>query len=329
MINVILYTRPNCTPCEQAKADLESLQAQIPHSLTVVDITTNPDLLRAYAEKVPVIETGPYRAEAPFDRQKLMMILGASRDRHTALEESPDYQKRRKRAAQVQSGDKLSAWVSHHYVWLIGIMLALYVGLPFLAPTLMKVGAPGAANVIYTVYSPLCHELGFRSFYLYGEQPFYPRETAGVSGVRTFGQATGLDEYDLLAARAHVGDEILGYKVALCQRDVALYLSMLGFVIIFGITGKRIKPLHWALWIVLGMGPIGLDGFSQLFSQIPGLDAYIPYRESTPFLRVFTGALFGFTTAWFGIPYVEESMRETREILARKFATISARQTGE
>jgi hypothetical protein len=41
---------------------------------------------------------------------------------------------------------------------------------------------------------------------------------------------------------------------------------------------------------------------------------------------VFPGALFGFTTAWFGIPHIEASMRETRRVLTKKFAAASARQ---
>jgi uncharacterized membrane protein len=65
-----------------------------------------------------------------------------------------------------------------------------------------------------------------------------------------------------------------------------------------------------------------LDGFSQLFSQFnfPWLAALLPYRESTPFLRVLTGALFGFSTAWFAYPYIEESMAETRQFFIKKFA---------
>jgi hypothetical protein len=44
----------------------------------------------------------------------------------------------------------------------------------------------------------------------------------------------------------------------------------------------------------------------------------IPYRESTPLLRTITGFLFGFLTAWFGYPYVEESMSENRKYLESK-----------
>ena len=89
-------------------------------------------------------------------------------------------------------------------------------------------------------------------------------------------------------------------------------------------SGRRLKPLHWVLWVLLGIGPIGLDGFSQLFSQMnwAWLSAIIPYRESTPLLRVLTGGLFGFATAGFAFPYMEESMAETRQFFIKKFAAI-------
>jgi uncharacterized membrane protein len=115
----------------------------------------------------------------------------------------------------------------------------------------------------------------------------------------------------------------VGYKVAFCQRDVAIYGGMLIFGMVFAATGRKIRPLHWILWILIGMLPIALDGFSQLFSQIPPLD-FIPYRESSPLLRTLTGFLFGFTTAWFGFPLLEESMTETRVVLATKKARVTA-----
>lgn len=70
---------------------------------------------------------------------------------------------------------------------------------------------------------------------------------------------------------------------------------------------------------------MGLDGFSQLFSQMEWswLVNILPYRESTPFLRVLTGALFGFTTAWFAYPYMDESMAETRQFFIKKFASLA------
>jgi uncharacterized membrane protein len=150
--------------------------------------------------------------------------------------------------------------------------------------------------------------------------------------VKTFEEVSGIPRLDdpysatRFEARKYVGDEGAGYKVALCERDVAIYAAILLFGIVFGFTGRRIKPLHWMVWVFLGLGPIGLDGFSQLLSQFnwEWLAAVIPYRESTPLLRVLTGAFFGLFTAWFAYPNIEESMNETRQYFIKKFAAIEA-----
>ena len=277
-----------------------------------------------------MVEVGPYTLFAPITKEQLKMTLSAASDRRGQLQSigGETYEARVRRSQQVTTADRFSYWLSRHYLALIILMLLVYVGLPFLAPTLMKAGLTAPARAIYIIYSPLCHQFGFRSFFLFGEQAYYPLPEAGVSGVKTFDQVTGLQDLSnpnslsRLEARNFTGDETTGYKVALCERDVAIYLGLMLFGIIFAITGRRIPPLHWTLWLILALGPIGLDGFSQLFSQFnfTWLASLVPYRESTPFLRVLTGGLFGFCTAWFSIPYMEESMAETRQLFIKKFA---------
>lgn len=330
MITVTLFTRKNCHLCEQAKADLEALQGVVPHRLVEIDIESDPVLHQKYLTEIPVIEVGPYRKAAPFTRQDLQVTLSAARDRQDSLERigAEDYRARVRRGQQVSGADRFSFWLSQHYLLLLNLIVLLYVGIPFLAPVLMKAGLEAPARVIYAAYSPLCHQLGFRSMYLFGEQMVYPRALAGMDGLKTFSEATDLDEFDLWAARRFVGNEQVGYKVALCERDVAIYLSIVLFGLVYAATGRRLPKLHWVLWLFLGIGPIGLDGFSQLFSQaLPGLESILPMRESTLTLRLLTGSLFGFMTAWFGYPYIEESMRETREVLVKKFAILD--QTGK
>jgi uncharacterized membrane protein/glutaredoxin len=332
MLTVTLYTRKNCPPCEQAKADLESIQEKYPHQLIEIDIDTDPGLKNKYLTEIPVVEVGPYALKAPFDKQKLMMTLGAAGDRRGQLDRlgREDHLDRVRRGHEISRGDRMMDWFSRHYLAVINFFMLLYFGLPILAPTLMKAGATLPANVIYTIYKPLCHQFGFRSFFLFGEQAYYPLAEAGISGVKTFEEVTGFQDLDNPAAfsrfqaRQFTGNETVGYKLALCERDMAIYGSILFFGVLYAATGRRIKPLHWTLWVLIGMGPIGLDGFSQLFSQMnwEWLASLLPYRESTPFLRVLTGALFGLTTAWFAYPYMEESMSETRQFFIKKFASI-------
>ncbi len=334
MLNVTLFTRTGCKLCDEVKADLQDLQAQYPHRLAEVDIDADASLVAAYGQIIPVVEVGPYTLKAPITRQKLQMTLGAASDRKNQLEQldDPIYKHRLKKGKNVTTGDRISFWIAKKYLLILNLFMLLYAGLPFLAPTLMKLGAETPANLIYRMYKPLCHQFGFRSFFLYGEQPFYPLAEAGMTGYKTFEEVSGIPNLDdpysftRFEARNYIGDETVGFKVALCERDVAIYLAIMGFGVVYGLTGRRLKSLHWMLWLLIGIGPIGLDGFSQLFSQFnwEWLNALVPYRESTPFLRVLTGALFGLATAWFAYPNIEDSMSETRQYYMKKFAVSQA-----
>jgi len=321
MITVTLYSREDCHLCEQARGDLETLKAKIPFRLVVIDVDSSPELRNAYGDEVPVVEAGPYRLKAPFDLQELRMTIGAAHDRDTQLEELQGqvYQAREQRSQSWGTADRFTYWFSRHYLAVFNLLVLVYAGLPVLAPVLMKSGLPGPAGLIYRSYGIVCHQLAYRSFFLFGEQSAYPRAVAGIPGL-TYGQVSGLGEastaQDLYAARAFIGNAQTGYKIALCERDISIYAAILLFGILFAMSGRRLPPLPWYLWIVIGMVPIGADGFSQLLSQPPF--NFLPFRESTPFLRAFTGFLFGFVTAWFGYPLVEETMVETRRIMATK-----------
>ena len=321
MITVTLYTKQNCSLCDQAAADLKALAKDYPHTLAEVDIEADADLNAAYGERVPVLQVGPYTLEAPFDHQKIQMTLAAARDRLAQTKDDSQIQARRQRGAHFSGADRFTHWLSRRYMVLLNVFLAVYVGLPFLAPVLMNAGMTAAARPIYSVYGAVCHQMAFRSWFLFGEQPAYPRASANVEGLQTYGEVTGMDEEDLLAARAYVGNEDVGYKVAFCERDIAIYGAMFLFGMVFAATGRRIRSLPFWLWMLIGIAPIAIDGFSQLFSQIPSF-ALWSYRESTPLLRSLTGGLFGLTTAWFGFPLVEESMSETRQMLAAKRARL-------
>ena len=140
--------------------------------------------------------------------------------------------------------------------------------------------------------------------------------------MQSFGQVSGISEDNIFAAREFIGDDQIGYKVGFCQRDVAIYAGILIFGVIFGIFARKLPGLPWYLWIILGILPVALDGFSQLLSQ-PPFNLW-PYRESTPFLRSLTGFLFGFSTAWFGYPQVESAMRDTRKTLTVKISRLKS-----
>ena len=213
---------------------------------------------------------------------------------------------------------------SRHWLAAFSLVVLVYAGLPFMAPTLMKVGATGPARVIYTLYSPFCHQFAFRSFFLFGPQAAYPRELAGTDLV-SYGEATGLDEGDVIAARRYVGDETVGYKTALCERDIGIYVGIFiaGLVYAFVRNRRSVKPLPLKFWFLLGIVPIALDGGTQLISQL-GVFPF-PARESTPFLRTATGLLFGAMNIWMAYPHVDQAMKETHTTTAAKIAVAEQR----
>jgi uncharacterized membrane protein len=208
-------------------------------------------------------------------------------------------------------------------------LISIYVILPFAAPTLMQLGATGPANVIYGIYSPFCHQFVFRSFFLYGEQPVYPRDNTGSDWTPFEAYAEDLPAFEgvdldtfnvdlIMAARDFKGNDEMGYKMTLCERDIFIYLALLtgGFIYAIPVVRRRLRPAPIWLYAFLGLGPIGIDGFSQLLGY-PPFELWPP-RETLPIFRVVTGALFGLMSAWLAFPYLELAMRDTREQIELK-----------
>ena len=55
MKTVTLYTRPGCHLCDDARAALEELRAQVDFEIHEVNIETDDALHAAYLERIPVI----------------------------------------------------------------------------------------------------------------------------------------------------------------------------------------------------------------------------------------------------------------------------------
>lgn len=194
-------------------------------------------------------------------------------------------------------------WFLRHWLAVLNLWWFLYVGIPFLAPVLMKANLEGPARLIHLAYQPLCHQLPHRSWYLFGERPFYSMEELLRRGVAP----------ELLVPHGYMGDPVLGYKVPLCQRDTAIYGTIFLAGLAFALTRRRWRPLPLWAYLLFGVTPVVLDGGIQIVSQI--LVFLFPTAgfvaiESTPLRRVVTGALFGLATVWMVYPYVHRATWE-------------------
>jgi uncharacterized membrane protein len=247
--------------------------------------------------------------------------------------------------------DRIFHTLARRWLLFLNLGVALYVGLPMLAPVLMNAGLTGPAALLYRVYSPMCHQLASRSFFLFGEQIAYPREIAGSRLTPIEAYMPGLPEFAeasadpaewatfLWPARRFVGNEQMGYKMALCQRDISLYLSILVGGLAYGLLRRRgpLRPMSFWLFLLVGIGPIALDGFSQLFSQffvgtqLDALARLFPLRESSPLLRSLTGAVFGLSIVWLVYPRLDVQFTMTaddieRRLVAREREVVSSGQ---
>lgn len=316
MVEVFLLTsNPTSDKVGKITTRLTLLQDSFPHQLHLIDLRQQA-FFKKRAEETLIVRVDEKQVLNSEDPESISLAL---REAHKNAN-SPVY---RPAMAKDSLGarERFSLWFSRHYLAMINTILALYFFLPILAPVMMKLGQAEPANTIYGLYRPLCHQLAYRSFFLFGEQAYYPLEVQTDSDRLSYSQVSGNPGEDMQLASAFIGNERTGYKIALCQRDIAIYGSLLLFGLVFVFAKKRFKPLSWWLWVLLAIGPMGLDGVWQLVSRMQlSFLSWLPMHESTPILRVLTGAAFGWFTAWFGFPTIEESVCDERSNLEAKAA---------
>lgn len=53
--HVVVYSRPGCHLCEEAKASIEAVRRRVEFTIEEVNIESNPELLARYQYDIPVI----------------------------------------------------------------------------------------------------------------------------------------------------------------------------------------------------------------------------------------------------------------------------------
>jgi uncharacterized membrane protein len=193
--------------------------------------------------------------------------------------------------------DKAIFQLAKHWLAVANLFWGLYVFLPILAPAFMNLGWTTPANVIYTLYRPACHQRPERSYFIGGESFVYTPEELTAAGLQVGPFARD------------IGNEAVGWKVAFCERDVAIYGSILVAGLAYGLLRRRMGGWKMRfLYFVLFMVPMGLDGVLQLF----------PFHESNWWLRTLTGVIFGVGAVIFAYPYLQEGFDDILRSLNRK-----------
>ena len=167
-----------------------------------------------------------------------------------------------------------------HWLFTLNAALAAFLTGALAAPLLAAVGLTGVAATLYAAYHFACHQWAFRSFFLFGPQPIavYNQDELTSFGTDPFGFS---------------GAAELGWKMAFCERDLAIYVGLLLVGLLYA-RRRDLQPAGFGVYALLIL-PMAVDGFTQLFG----------WRESTWQLRVLTGLVFGLASAWLVFPRVD------------------------
>lgn len=193
--------------------------------------------------------------------------------------------------------DKAIFRVAKHWLALMNLFWGLYVGLPLLAPVFMSAGWDFPAKAIYTIYRPACHQRPERSYFFGGSQLVYTPEELAAGGV------------DLDPFVRDIGNETVGWKVAFCERDVAIYGSVFLAGLVYALVRRRLQKWRMPFrYFLIFLIPMGIDGILQLFG----------FYESNWIMRTITGVVFGIGAVFFAYPYVEEGFADVRRTISSK-----------
>jgi len=184
--------------------------------------------------------------------------------------------------------------VAKHWLLMVNVVMAVYAALPISAPVLMTTGHTLAAHLIYMCYQPLCHQLPERSFFLFGPQFTYTLAELE----HMIGPSVPL---------RYIGSPALGYKTAVCQRDLATFLATLLAGLAFALLRRRLRPLSIRAFALLCV-PMVLDGLGQL----------LMLWESTWWSRTSSGMLFGVACVWLAYPYIQVGMNDVLRVVEKE-----------
>ncbi len=167
-------------------------------------------------------------------------------------------------------------------ILLIGFLTTLN-GLPFLAPFFMKIGWEGVGQIIYWIYSGLCHQMAQRSFFLFGPQGFQMYSLEQLP-IRLAGLSTA---EQLLALRRFIGNETMGWKVAWSDRMVYMYAALLLVALTYAFLRRRVQIKPLPLWGAFALSlPMLIDGGTHWLSDLAGFGQ--GFRETNAWLAVLT-----------------------------------------
>ncbi len=227
------------------------------------------------------------------------------------------------RTHHLSTGRRLTDWFARHWFASVVGALALWTGLPFVAPLAMHWGWTGLGSAIYTLYSFQCHQLPERSFFLFGPKAMYSLAEIQAAWVKTTNP---------LVLRQFIGNPAMGWKMAWSDRMVAMFTSLPLFALVYYPFRRKIRPLPiWAF--VLLLIPVAVDGGTHMLSDVFAFGTGVGFRDTNAWLagltrnsfqpwfyagdalgsfnswmRILSGILFALGLVWLAFPYLRDAV---------------------
>jgi uncharacterized membrane protein len=170
--------------------------------------------------------------------------------------------------------------LSRHWLLFVNLLIAMWVGLPWLAPVFMHLGWTSAGKAIYFIYSFQCHQLPERSYFLFGREVTY-----SLSEI----QSAWLTTTNPFILRQFIGNPEMGWKVAWSDRMVSMYTSILLGGLLYGLVRKWLKPLSFWKFAILLL-PMAIDGTTHMISDLAGIGE--GFRDTNIWLQIVTNNVF-------------------------------------
>jgi len=177
-------------------------------------------------------------------------------------------------------------WGLKHWVLLFIVLFGFVNILPFIAPVFMTLGWTEPANFIYTIYSPLCHQMAQRSFFLFGEQPMYNITEMPITLI-------GNILTDMTTLRTFIGSFVLLLAPITIDGMTHMFSDING--------GLLADFRYYNQWLVDLTGNI-------LPSWFYAGDAFGSFNS---WMRFISGFTFGFGCVWLVFPHLNQSISET------------------
>jgi len=122
--------------------------------------------------------------------------------------------------------------VARHWLFAVNAAVGAFVGGAILAPLLAMLGWLAPAAALYAAYHMTCHQWAFRTFFLFGPSAVYSSEQLDTLGIDPF---------------SFIGNTSLGWKMAFCERDLAMYGALLIAGLWFA-AHRQARPLSFAAY---------------------------------------------------------------------------------